>query len=190
MDFLIEIAYNKNKHCGGIHVKVAYYIIDAASGKPVPAVIRDAEQNDYIRTVQERWQTSWQSEFIQQKSLQKYALEVAETKELIGLGAYRDMPEGVLVYVEYLESAPHSNPTLTGKRKYRGIGAVLLAYGIQMSIDYGYGGAIYLKAKTSEIREHYIRDFGAVPFSRWNPYLLLIDGEAARELFFQYLQEE
>ena len=54
----------------------------------------------------------------------------------------------------------------------------------------GYGGAIYLKAKTSEIREHYIRDFGAIPFSRLDPYLLLIDGEAARELFSQYLKEE
>lgn len=70
------------------------------------------------------------------------------------------------------------------------IGEALLAYGIQLSIDYGYGGAIYLKAKTSEIREHYIRDFGAIPFSRLDPYLLLIDGEAARELFSQYLKEE
>ena len=47
-----------------------------------------------------------------------------------------------------------------------------------------------IKAKTSEIREHYIRDFGAIPFSRLDPYLLLIDGEAARELFSQYLKEE
>ena len=35
-----------------------------------------------------------------------------------------------------------------------------------------------------------IRDFGAIPFSRLDPYLLLIDGEAARELFSQYLKEE
>ena len=70
------------------------------------------------------------------------------------------------------------------------IGAALLAFGIQLSIDYGYGGAIYLKAKTTEIREHYIRDFGAIPFSRYDPFLLLIDGDAARELFSQYLEEE
>ena len=70
------------------------------------------------------------------------------------------------------------------------IGAALLAFGIQLSIDYGYGGAIYLKAKTTEIREHYIRDFGAIPFSRHDPFLLLIDGDAARELFVQYLEEE
>ena len=74
--------------------------------------------------------------------LEKYALEICEDQELVGLGAYRDMPEGVLVYVEYIESASHSNPTISPERKFRGIGAALLAYGIQLSIDYGYGGAI------------------------------------------------
>lgn len=100
------------------------------------------------------------------------------------------MPEGALVYVEYIESAPSSNPTLAHHRKYSGIRAALLAFGIQLSIDYGYSGAIYLKAKTTEIREHYIREFGAIPFSRHDPFLLLIDGDAARELFVQYLEEE
>ena len=38
------------------------------------------------------------------------------------------MPEGVIVYVEYIESVPHSNPAQTGRlKKYRGIGAALLA---------------------------------------------------------------
>ena len=106
------------------------------------------------------------------------------------MGAYRDMPEGVLVYVEYIESAPHSNPTLSGSQKYRGIGAALLAYGVHLSVDFGYGGTIYLKAKTSEIREHYIRDFGAIPFSHRDPFLLLIDGEAAKTLLFQFMKEE
>lgn len=57
-------------------------------------------------------------------------------------------------------------------------------------MDFGYGGAIYLKAKTSEIREHYIRDFGAIPFSRTEPFLLLIDGDAAFALLSQFLEEE
>ena len=92
--------------------------------------------------------------------------------------------------MEDIESAPESNPTLSQTRKYLGIGAALLAYGIQLSVDYGYGGSIYLKAKTSEIREHYIKDFGVIPFSRRDPFLLLIDGEAAQNLFSRYLREE
>lgn len=171
-------------------MQVVYHVIDSLHGAVVPAQIIPATEDDFKQTVQDRWQTSWQSEFIQDPELEKYALKITETGELIGLGAYRDMPEGVLVYVEYIESAPHSNPTLAKGRKYRGIGAALLAYGVQLSVDFGYGGAIYLKAKTSEIREHYIRDFGAIPFSRTEPFLLLIDGDAAFALLSQFLEEE
>ena len=171
-------------------MKPFYYVISADSGEEIPANIREAQLADYVKTEKDHWQTSWMSEYLQDEALEKYALEIVNTGELIGLGAYRNMPEGVLVYVEYIESAPESNPTLSQTRKYLGIGAALLAYGIQLSVDYGYGGAIYLKAKTSEIREHYIKDFGAIPFSRRDPFLLLIDGEAAQNLFSQYLREE
>ena len=109
---------------------------------------------------------------------------------MVGLGAYRDMPEGVLVYVEYIESAPNSNPTMTESRAYLGIGAALLAFGIQLSIDYGYGGTIFLKVKTSDLREHYIKNYGAIPFSHRDPFLLLIDGESSQTLFSRYLRED
>lgn len=167
----------------------AYYVVDTATGAKVQATIRPASQNDFLQTKNGQWQTSWMSKFIQQDALEKYALELNDTKELVGLGAYRDVPEGILVAVEYIESAPDSNPTQTNSRKFRGIGAALLVFGIQLSIDYGYGGAIYLKAKTSAIREHYIRDFGAVPFSHVSPCMLLIDGDAAKNLFSQFLEE-
>ena len=143
----------------------AYHVFDLSCSQEVPAEILPATESDFRLTVQDCWQTSWMSKYLQEPFLQKYALKIAATGELVGLGAYRNMPEGFLVYIEYIESAPHSNPTLSKNRKYRGIGAALLAYGVQLSIDSGYGGTIYLKAKTSEIREHYIRDFGAIPFS-------------------------
>ena len=34
-----------------------------------------------------------------------------------------------------------------------------------------------------------MRTYGAIPFSRFDPFLLLIDGDPARELFGQYLKE-
>ena len=142
-----------------------YCIIDGQSNEQIPASIREATATDFERTAREHWQTDWRTDFIQDTTLEKYALELDATKELVGLAAYRDMPEGVLVY------------------------AALLAFGIQLPIDYGYGGAIYLKAKTTQLREHYMRNYGAIPFSRFDPFLLLIDGDAARELFGQYLKE-
>ena len=166
-----------------------YYVVRTGDNQMLPADIRQATLEDFKATQQNCWQTNWLSDYIQNSSLEKYALTIRETHELIGLGAYRNIPEGVLVYVEYIESAPTSNPTISTTKKYMGIGAALLAFGVQLSIDYGYGGAIYLKAKTTEIREHYIRNFGALPFSRVDPFLLLIDGEAARALFMNYLKE-
>lgn len=166
-----------------------YYVTDAETGILIPAIVRKATKTDFKKTVSDHWQTNWQSAFIQSDELEKYALAIEGTKELVGLGAYRDMPEGVLVYVEYIESAPCSNPNMTDRKAYLGIGAALLAFGIQLSIDYGYGGTIFLKAKTSELREYYIRSFGAIPFSRRDPFLLLIDGEASQALFSQYLKE-
>ena len=156
-----------------------YCIIDGQSNEQIPASIQEATATDFERTAREHWQTDWRTDYIQDTTLEKYALELDATKELVGLAAYRDMPEGVLVYVEYMESAPSGNPTLSKTRKYAGIGAALLAFGIQLPIDYGYGGAIYLKAKTTQLREHYMRNYGAIPFSRFDPFLLLIDGAAS-----------
>ena len=90
-----------------------YHVLSVDRATRFTANIRPAVQRDFLKTEQENWQTSWLSDFIQDEALEKYALEIAGTGELIGLGAYRNMPEGVLVYVEYIESAPSSNPTLT-----------------------------------------------------------------------------
>lgn len=80
-----------------------YYVISADSGEEIPANIREAQLADYVKTVKDRWQTSWMSEYLQDEALEKYALEIVNTGELIGLGAYRNMPDGVLVYGGYRE---------------------------------------------------------------------------------------
>ena len=41
-----------------------------------------------------------------------------------------------------------------------------MAFGIQLSIDCGYGGAIYPKAKTTQLQEHSISAYGAIPVSK------------------------
>jgi len=169
---------------------LAYYVLRETDGSHVPVTVRSATFADFAQTEANHWQTSWLSPFIRDEELEKYALEIDDTHELVGLGAYRDVPEGLLVYVEYIESAPTGNPTLDATRQYRGVGAALLAYGIQLSVDRGYGGAIYLKAKTTRLREYYICEYGAEPFSRADPYLLLLDGDAAQRLFSRFLEEE
>lgn len=164
-----------------------YYVISPA-GDRIPVTMREAQKDDYEQTTY-GWQSNWNSSYIQQPQLKKYAMETTETHELLGLCAFHDMPESVLLFVTYMESEPGSNPNITNHRAYSGIGAVMLAFAIQLSIDNGYGGTIALKAKTSELREHYIQCYGAIPFSHYDPFLLLIDGEAAQNLFVKYLKE-
>ena len=101
-----------------------YYIIESQTSTKLPATVREATAADFERTAQEHWQTDWRTDFIRDAALQKYALELDATSELVGLAAYRDMPEGVLVYVEYMESAPSGNSMLSQPRKYAGISAV------------------------------------------------------------------
>ena len=97
------------------------------------------------------------------KKIEKYSLKTKEGN-LIALGAYRVMGRKAYVYILYLESAPASNPTLTAKREYYGIGEVMIAFGIKFSIDSGCRGDVLFEAKTPELARYYGKDFHAVPF--------------------------
>ena len=54
--------------------------------------------------------------------------------EALALAAYQILGWKAYVYILYAESAPHSNPVLLGdiRRKYSGIGAALIAFGIKL----------------------------------------------------------
>ena len=76
------------------------------------------------------------------------------------------------------------------KRKYRGIGRLLIAFGIKLSVDNGFGGDVVLEAKTTKLAEHYAKDFGAVKLpslSSAAPRFIIAD-EAAKRIFFSYLE--
>ena len=121
--------------------------------------------------------------------LEKYAAKT-EDGEIVALGAYRETPESMFVYIEYIESHPDSNPTLVSHRKYVDIGRMMIAFGIQLSIDSGKNGVVTFEAKTDELARHYISDFGAVRiFSKQSggPIMLMIADNAALTIFNTYL---
>ena len=80
---------------------------------------------------------------------------------------------------------------MAGKdRKYRGIGRLLIAYGIKLSVDHGFDGDVVLEAKTPELARHYEEDFGAVRlpiFDASAPRYLIAD-KAASQIFMNYLE--
>lgn len=119
---------------------------------------------------------------------EKYAAKVGD--ELIALGAYELLENALVVHIVYMEAQPESNPTLDGGHpKYTGIGRMMVAYGIKLSIDNGLTGDVVLEAKTTKLARHYEKDFGAVllpTFHSSAPRYLIAD-EAAKRIFFTYL---
>lgn len=144
----------------------------------------DAESTDLPPV----WQTSWTSDHLAGEHLEKYAAKVGD--ELIALGAYEILDRSLVVHIVYMEAHPESNPNLdSGEPNYTGIGRLMIAYGIKLSIDHGFAGDVVLEAKTTELARHYERDFGAIPlpvFESSAPRYLIAD-EAAKRIFFTYL---
>ncbi len=165
------------------------YVTDR-NGKQLYVTITPMSQADSAQTEKEpMWQTPWTSEYLAEQVFEKYAVKLDDA--LIALGAYEIQKNALVVHIVYMEAEPGSNPTIVGKhRQYRGIGKVLIAYGIKLSIDNGFGGDVVLEAKTTQLAEHYAQDFGAVKLPSLGssaPRFLIAD-EAAKRIFFSYLE--
>lgn len=171
------------------------FIIQSCDGAKVPAKIIPATDLDIAATHgSPAWQTDWDSVYLSNEAIQKYALKTAED-ELVALGAYQIADRRAYVYIVYLESAPHSNPTIITKpeRKYYGVGAAMIAFGIKYSIDHGCRGDVVFEAKTDALAKHYAEDFHALPLpgaSASGPKRFMLADEDAWNLFSQYLSEE
>ena len=62
----------------------------------------------------------------------------------------------------------------------------LLVYAAKTSIDAGFDGVLFFKAKTAELRRYYIQEFGATPVGRHDPYRLVIWEDAAANIISDY----
>lgn len=170
----------------------APYVIRGSNAEKVLVQILPASSEDLAATKGiPSWQTDWESEYLSQPSVDKFALKL-ENGELLALGAYQI--SGRKAYV-YIESAPQSNPTLTtsARREYYGIGEVMIAFGIKYSIDAGCRGDVVFDAKTDELARHYAKDFGAklIPSAAsGGPKRFMLADEDAWKLFSKYLDEE
>ena len=169
-------------------VILQYYVVENATGKQIAIDVRPATKTDLAST-KESWQSDWTSEFILDQNLEKYAA-VTDAGEIVALGAYREDEHGISIFIVNIEAQPASNPTLSTSRKYSGIGRMMIAYGIQLSIDSGHGGIVTFAAKTDELYDHYVKDFHAVPIFQpfsGGPKLLMLADEGAQEIFSTYL---
>ena len=65
----------------------------------------------------------------------------------------------------------------------------MFAYAIQISIEWGFDGVLYFRAKTSELREYYGKEFGAVPLGQYDQFRMIIWEDAAQAILASYENE-
>ena len=156
------------------------FVLDIG-GNEVPTYVSPATADDLQATT--KWQTKWTSKAAQDMP-NKVALRRTDTNELLGLMAYTVDDAILAVEIIYVESADHSNANLLheidGEKKYIGIAKALFAYAVSISMESGYDGVLVFKAKTSELVEYYIREFGASHVGSYDPFRLVIWEEIGR----------
>ena len=166
------------------------FVLDAASGKKVPAFIRPAKEADLAET--QDWQTNWMSSFVSGLP-NKVALCRGETNELLGLMSYELDQGSLAVEIIYLESARHSNANLLhaegGHKRYYGIAKALFAYAVQVSVDAGFDGVLVFKAKTSKLLDYYARAFGARRAAAYDPFRMIIWEDAAERIIEEFRRD-
>lgn len=167
------------------------YIYDCKHEEVVVNIRSMTESDAELTNHDPKWQSSWTSDFLKDENLDKYAFCV--DKEIVGLAAYEVCLDILYVHLIYMESHPESNPVINKeKRKYFGIGKLMIAYGIKISIDNELGGGIVLEAKTTELENNYIKNYNAIrlpKLSTFGPPRYLISDEAAVKIFSSYLTQ-
>ena len=158
------------------------YVLDHAQNK-ISVFVREASESDHAATAS--WQTKWSSKNVSALPNQ-VALCREDTNELLGLMSYEVDGELLAVEIIYIESAAHSNANLLhvsgSPKKYIGIAKALFAYAIEVSKNAGFEGVLVFKAKTTELVDYYIREFGACHAGSYDPFRLIIWEDAAEEI--------
>ena len=163
------------------------FVIDAFRDEKIPSIVTKATQEDLALTA--GWQTSWLSpEAIAMPN--KVALHRKNTNELLGLMSYVVNDRSLAVEIVYIESAGHSNSNLlrvsNSPKKYIGIAKALFAYAVEISMTAGFDGVIVFKAKTTELVEYYMQEFGAKHAGSYDPFRLILWEDAATRILADY----
>ena len=155
--------------------------------RKISAEVTPASLEDFQNTAD--WQTLWTSQAVASMP-NKVALRRSDDGELLGLMSYEINTKGLAVEIIYVESAAHSNANLLrqteSQKKYLGIARALFAYAIKVSVDEGFDGVIFFRAKTTELRSYYMKEFGAVPLGQYDPFRLIVWEDAAKEILSEY----
>lgn len=152
---------------------------DAVSGKFVPTNYSAVSAQELASL--KGWGFDWTSGSLVNSEI--YKLTVIGSNEIQGLIALTNLKRSSAVYVNLAESAPHN---IGAEKKYSGVGGHLFAIAVKRSVEYGYGGYVFMDAKNIELVRHYEKTLGALLLGRPHPYRMIIDEENAMKLLEIY----
>ncbi len=152
---------------------------DTKTGRLVPTVFEKASHKEL--TALEGWKFNWLACELSEAEI--YKLHLKDDNTIQGLVAVTDFVRDMAMYVNIAESAPHN---LGAEKQFNGVGGHLFAIAVQVSIEKGYGGFVFMDAKNKELVKHYNKTLGAVLLGRPHPYRMFIDEESAKRLLDIY----
>lgn len=141
------------------------YLRDRVSGQLVSASLYDQILERHLQDFEQKWKRhsgtareehghwDWRKKIARvtgQLSFRSFALECSgETQGLMLVDTMKRcrLPQQAnkhLVYVDFLEAAPWNRGSVTSSPRYRGVGSVLVAAAIQLSMEEGNHGRIGL----------------------------------------------
>ena len=65
----------------------------------------------------------------------------------------------------------------------------MFAYAVQISLEAGFDGVLVFKAKTSELLDYYMQEFGARQVATYDPFRLVIWEDAAETIISDFTVE-
>lgn len=135
------------------------------------------------------WYVNWQL-LSKQKDTNVYALKVKGSEAVEGLIALKKDDVHQAIYLQWMVAAPHNNKhkSLTGGKKYEGVGGHLLAIAADKSKEFGYNGCIYGYAMNNEVYQYYINKTGAIPVRYEVNKVIWLD-DAANNILREYNYE-
>jgi hypothetical protein len=144
-----------------------------------------ANADELIGLKKQDWNFNWTAKDLADGEI--YKLTVACDSKIQGLIALEDYIKDKAVYVKIAESAPNN---IGENRQYKGVGGHLFAVAVQISINKGYGGFLFMDAKNTKLVRHYEKSLGATFLGQIHPYRMYINEKAAQKILFSYTLKE
>ena len=162
---------------------------DTKSGEIVDTVVSQVTNKNELKSFSKKngWYVNWKDV---PKDVEVYKLQVKGDEDVQGLIGVRPDRDHRAVYLHWVVVAPQNNPLIgDGTKKYEGVGGHLFAIGAEVSMNNGFGGAMYGYAANKDLVDLYVNHYGAIHLPIEHEYEVFFDEAAAMNILKEYNYE-